>query len=164
MPTKVITLIENKPALQGSSETEDSILSGEHGLSLLVESHNKKLLFDSGASPLIAQNVDSLRMGNSIAGLDAIVLSHGHYDHTGGLAEILKRCKSEIPVHVRPGFFHRKILKRGNKLKDIGVPYNRVELEHLGAHISEGLEQRQILPDFFLTGKIERQPRFSISN
>ena len=86
-------------------------LSGEHGLSLLVESQGKRILFDSGASPLIMRNAEALRVDHALANLDAIVLSHGHYDHTGGLEEVLKKSNHPVPICLRPGLFGYKVRK-----------------------------------------------------
>lgn len=55
-------------------------LIAEHGLSLLIETDNKRILFDMGQSFAFTYNAE--KMNISLEGLDAIVISHGHYDHT----------------------------------------------------------------------------------
>ena len=55
----------------------------EHGLSLLVESGDRHLLFDTGQTGLFVENAKTARV--DISTVDAVILSHGHYDHTGGL-------------------------------------------------------------------------------
>lgn len=55
----------------------------EHGLSYLIEIDNKKWLFDSGQSDLFLQNAH--KMNISLADIEGIILSHGHYDHGDGL-------------------------------------------------------------------------------
>jgi 7,8-dihydropterin-6-yl-methyl-4-(beta-D-ribofuranosyl)aminobenzene 5'-phosphate synthase len=157
MHLKVIALIENKPAFRESSDPGKAILCSEHGLSLFVESQGNRVLFDSGASSLLVQNADALGLGKAIANLDAIVLSHGHYDHTGGLAEILKRSKDKVPVHIRPGFFRRRFRRRASKHKKIGVPYAKQELENLGARLIIEQGPNQIRPGFYVAGKIGRK-------
>jgi len=77
-PLKITILAENQP-LEGTP------LAGEHGLSLLVEQQGRKILFDTGASSLFLRNAQSLGLGAALADLDAVVLSHGHYDHGNGL-------------------------------------------------------------------------------
>lgn len=62
-------------------------LRAEHGLSFWIETNDKKILFDTGQSDLLLDNAKTL--GIDIAQADAIVLSHGHYDHVGGLNRVL---------------------------------------------------------------------------
>lgn len=69
------TLVEN------TSIAED--LGHEHGLSLYIESKNYKILFDTGAGGLFLENAK--KMGVDLGQVDFLVLSHGHYDHGGGL-------------------------------------------------------------------------------
>lgn len=61
----------------------------EHGLSLWIEACGKKLLFDSGADGLFLEN--AARLGIDVGQADFAVLSHGHYDHGGGPARLLRR-------------------------------------------------------------------------
>jgi 7,8-dihydropterin-6-yl-methyl-4-(beta-D-ribofuranosyl)aminobenzene 5'-phosphate synthase len=77
---KIITLIENLVYQQG--------LYAEHGLSIYIESENHKILFDTGQSDLFLSNAK--KIGINIAEIDTLVLSHGHYDHTGGLYPFIK--------------------------------------------------------------------------
>jgi 7,8-dihydropterin-6-yl-methyl-4-(beta-D-ribofuranosyl)aminobenzene 5'-phosphate synthase len=60
----------------------DRYFTGEPGLSYLIETAGKKILFDTGYSGLFLSNAQKMRI--SLFDLDMIVLSHGHLDHTGG--------------------------------------------------------------------------------
>ena len=70
------------------NETGSKNLTCEHGLSLLLTCEGKTLLFDTGASDAFLRNADA--MGTDLDAVGAIVLSHGHHDHTGGLAHVLR--------------------------------------------------------------------------
>jgi len=74
---------------------------GEHGLSFYIEDEDKKILFDTGYSDVFLRNAS--KMGINLLELDYIVLSHGHYDHTWGLAHYLT--------------FYASALKQGQKVK-----------------------------------------------
>lgn len=92
---QVITLLENTTC------RED--LSCEHGLSLYIETGDKKILFDAGQTDLFARNAEKL--GIDLGQVDFAVLSHGHYDHGGGLTCFLEENKT-APVYV-----HREAFK-----------------------------------------------------
>lgn len=73
-------------------------LGCEHGLSLYIETKKHKLLFDTGASPLFAEN--AVKMDIDLSAVDLAVLSHGHYDHGGGLGTFL-RINRQAKVYVQ---------------------------------------------------------------
>lgn len=140
-------LIENRA-------DDDANLPGEHGLSVLVRAHGRQVLFDTGASGNAVTNADALGLGEALAQLDAIVVSHGHYDHAGGLAAVLDHVRRPVPVHVRPGVFEPRLSLRAEAPRAIGVPVDRPSLEAMGAQLVQEAESREILPGFWLTGEI----------
>ena len=73
--------------LADNSVTTAGLLA-EHGLSILVETNDRRILFDTGPGKVLRANAEALSI--HLAPLDAVVLSHGHYDHTGGLADLLQ--------------------------------------------------------------------------
>jgi 7,8-dihydropterin-6-yl-methyl-4-(beta-D-ribofuranosyl)aminobenzene 5'-phosphate synthase len=107
---KIITLIENLVYTQG--------LAAEHGLSVYIETGNRKILFDTGQSGLFIQNAKTL--GIDIEAIDCVVLSHGHYDHTGGLYPFLKANK-KAKVYAKRELFTPKFRKDKTF---IGTPVN----------------------------------------
>ena len=86
---KIITLIEN-------SAISDSF-SSEHGLSLYIETKECKILFDAGQTDAFAINAEKL--GIDLTAVDFAVLSHGHYDHSGGLQRFLQ-INQKAPIYL----------------------------------------------------------------
>jgi 7,8-dihydropterin-6-yl-methyl-4-(beta-D-ribofuranosyl)aminobenzene 5'-phosphate synthase len=98
---RILTLIEN------TRNTKK--LYAEHGLSFYVEINGKTILVDAGASDKFIRNAAKMRA--DLQSLDAAVISHNHYDHTGGLEALLK-IKPDIKVFARKdvaGNYYRKI-------------------------------------------------------
>ena len=86
---RIVTLLENTVC------RED--LACEHGLSLYIETGDLRILFDAGQTDAFAENAEKL--GVDLSQVDLCVLSHGHYDHGGGLKRFLELNKT-APVYV----------------------------------------------------------------
>jgi 7,8-dihydropterin-6-yl-methyl-4-(beta-D-ribofuranosyl)aminobenzene 5'-phosphate synthase len=149
MSVKITTLVDN---------TADSGCLAEWGLSILVEVDGRRVLLDTGASALVVHNARTL--GVSLNSLDYIVLSHGHYDHTGGLLEVLKSSQ-DTRVVAHPHVWHDRYSGRrtGPKL-NIGLPFTRDELKEHGALLELTTEPLQITPRLFLSGEVPLQTDF----
>ena len=91
---KITSLLENT--------TTNEQFKVEHGLSLFIETENCKILFDMGQTDLFAENARTL--GIDLAEVDSAVLSHGHYDHGGGLAKFLE-INDHAPVYISEKVF-----------------------------------------------------------
>jgi 7,8-dihydropterin-6-yl-methyl-4-(beta-D-ribofuranosyl)aminobenzene 5'-phosphate synthase len=145
MEVKITTLSEN-------SATGGCL--GEWGLSMLVEVDGKKILFDTGAGVAAVQNAQI--MGVDLAEIDAIVLSHGHHDHTGGLRDVLRRAAKPLDVIAHPDVWG---LKYGRAPTDktehfAGLPFRRELLESLGAKFNLARKPVRIANGITTTGEI----------
>ncbi len=103
---KVTTLCENL--------TYDRDLLAEHGLSLFLEGDTQTILFDTGQSSVFIKNAAVLDKDLSKA--DSLILSHGHYDHTGGAGYFLDINKKAL-IYIKKEAFINKI----SKLKRVGM-------------------------------------------
>ncbi|MBP3610059.1 MAG: MBL fold metallo-hydrolase [Lachnospiraceae bacterium] len=111
MSFKITTLIENMP-------DTDEKLAYEHGFSVFIEFDGKKILFDTGQTGAFVKNAEVL--GVNLSETDAVILSHGHYDHTGGVPELLKTLEKRTPLYIGKEFFAPKY----KKLEDGSYKYN----------------------------------------
>jgi len=91
---RIVTLVENYSINEN--------IGAEHGLSLYIETEKYKILFDMGQSDLFAVNAEML--GVDLAAVDFAILSHGHYDHGGGLKKFLEINKT-APVYIHKEAF-----------------------------------------------------------
>jgi len=137
-----------------------------HGLSLVITarigSDIRILLFDAGPEAYtIARNGDRLKTPFSEVG--AIVLSHGHWDHGGGLPEALRLVTAAnggkpVPCHVNDGMFVTRAMRlpsgKFQPFEDVSKP---VQLARLGATVISSFDARLIMEDmFYLSGEIPR--------
>ena len=90
-------LVENSARKRG--------LLAEHGLSFLIDIDERKVLFDVGQTDIICHNADFL--GIDLAKINRVVLSHGHYDHTGGLDALFKKA-GRVDLFAHPDAFESK--------------------------------------------------------
>jgi 7,8-dihydropterin-6-yl-methyl-4-(beta-D-ribofuranosyl)aminobenzene 5'-phosphate synthase len=132
---------------------------GEHGFSCLIERGGEKYLFDTGPGMSLAMNLKKLNM--DLQGLDRIFISHGHYDHTGGLLWVAQQAhRTEVVAH--PAIFSRHMLtdpaRPDQPPRYIGCPASQEELERSGAAFTFIDHTHEVAPGiWFLTG-IDRDP------
>ena len=91
---KVTVLAENTACCEN--------ICAQHGLSLYLETENKRILFDMGQDATFLQN--ACRLGIDLSKVDLAILSHGHYDHGGGLEAFL-RCNATAPIYLHEKAF-----------------------------------------------------------
>lgn len=134
-------------------------LLAEHGLSLLIEADGCRILFDTGQGRVLRANVQAL--GISLGRLDAIVLSHGHYDHTGGLALSLEEG-SAAPIFVHPAALAFKYARRNQPPhRYIGLPDTaRRALDRARDRIVWTESATEAAPGIGCTGEIPRAHPF----
>lgn len=126
----------------------------EHGLSLLLETAGRRFLFDAGPSEAAVHNLGLLNVRP--ADLDAIVLSHGHYDHTGGLAAVLAQAGKRLPVYCHPGVFANRFSLTGGTVRFAGMPHVKEHLASLGADFCPVEKPTPLAAGLTISGPIPR--------
>jgi 7,8-dihydropterin-6-yl-methyl-4-(beta-D-ribofuranosyl)aminobenzene 5'-phosphate synthase len=143
----------------------DRYFLGEPGLSFLLETAGKKILFDTGYSGVFLTNAD--KMGISLMDLDFIVLSHGHLDHTGGLVTLIRHlmeAKIEKIKHQVPELIAHPLCF---------YPKEKLPLQNNGSILDEAEVRRQfpvnlsdrpvcITDDLVFLGEIPRTSAFEL--
>ena len=115
----------------------------EHGLSMHVACHGKNILFDCGSSEKTLYNAQKL--GLDLSKLDAVVLSHAHYDHAGGFRFLAQKFPVDR-LYTGPGFFAPKYAESGSCYKNLSAGFEREFVKEKGIvhRCVEGAEE--ILP------------------
>ncbi len=138
---------------------------GQHGISLLVrgkrEGVSRSVLMDVGQNPsALLENFRLMKIDP--AEIDAVVITHCHYDHTQGLAEILKAIgKRDLPVAAHPSVFRLNFIT-APYLRHVGVMRGdgAGELRAAGAELYLTPDPLQLMPGLFTTGEIKRRTDF----
>ena len=129
---------------------------GEHGLAFLIETQAGRVLFDTGQSgTVLLHNLEVL--GVNPATIDALAISHAHYDHTGGLRVLLERVRPGTPLYANADLFRERFSRREGELRSMGLSLTREQLAaRLTLHLSAA--PQEILPDVWTTGEITSRP------
>jgi 7,8-dihydropterin-6-yl-methyl-4-(beta-D-ribofuranosyl)aminobenzene 5'-phosphate synthase len=137
----------------------DSRLRSEHGLSFWIEAEGRKILFDTGQGEALEPNAQQL--GVDLGQTDAIVISHGHYDHTGGLPRVLARSRRAV-LYIHPLAFESKYSRREKAPgRPIGIPEQVAsELLERDHYLTFTRRPTRICSGVSVTGQIPRLATF----
>ena len=134
---------------------------GEHGFSAFVDVNEESILVDTGRGVGILPN--AMVFGKDLKQVKKICVSHGHFDHTEGLPQVLGLARG-AEVHAHPGIFQERISDRkmGEMVikRFVGIPFLREYLEMLGANFRLDAGFREIADGVFLTGEVPRKTSF----
>ncbi len=130
---------------------------GEHGFAAFVETPDFNFLFDTGQGKALVNN--ALALKKDLTSIKFLYLSHGHYDHTGGIENLLK-IKSPLTVYTHKDAFSKRYWSKNNVKIYVGIPFSKAYLESLGANFVYEQEFREIEKGIYSSGEIERKTDF----
>jgi 7,8-dihydropterin-6-yl-methyl-4-(beta-D-ribofuranosyl)aminobenzene 5'-phosphate synthase len=153
MPVKATVLCEN------SVYGNPGVLA-EHGWAVWLETPSGPFLFDTGRGNTLLNNATCLRIPIEAAG--AVMISHHHSDHTGGLLDAVFAMRRDsgrdhVPVYAHPDLFKDSFYQGRDRLSFVGIPHTRGALETNGAHFHLSTGWQQVAPDICMTGEIPRR-------
>jgi 7,8-dihydropterin-6-yl-methyl-4-(beta-D-ribofuranosyl)aminobenzene 5'-phosphate synthase len=134
-------------------------LAAGRGLSVLVEAGGARILFDTGSDDAFLRNASAL--GIDLSGLDLLFLSHGHWDHGGGVPALLRAgLAPRVLLH---GACHgrRRAVDPDGSHRDVGLPWGMELLARAGVEVAFAADcPSEILPGAWSTGGIAERSSF----
>ncbi|MHA2014746.1 MAG: MBL fold metallo-hydrolase, partial [Candidatus Thorarchaeota archaeon] len=153
----------------GSERGDPDYVQGGHGLSMLVTAvvgnERRTVLYDTGPSnALLEHNARALNV--DMSEIEAIVLSHGHWDHFGGLEWALQAIgRHGLPVYVHPRMFYPRSVRRRGLLREtrrrLAVVTSLDRIRELGGAPVDSVEPTFLMDDLFLvSGEVPRETSY----
>ncbi len=152
---KVTAVVENT--------ANQRALLAEHGLAFWIERSDRRILFDTGQGLALAHNAEHLGIDLSTA--RGVVLSHGHYDHTGGLAAAISSFRHTV-IYAHPAAFRERFVRHSNgEVRSVRSPVESFELlgPKVGRIVPTPPHGTELESGIRLTGEIPRRNEFEDS-
>jgi len=145
MKVKITILVENTTPAPG--------FIGEYGFAALVTVDERKFLFDTGSADAIFNNASA--KGIDLAEINDLIISHGHFDHTGAVIPFL-HMGNKKKVYAHSQIFKKRYVVQKEEQKEIGVSFSSQEIRLNGSEFITTDNFTEIHPGVFVTGEIPR--------
>lgn len=152
---RITTLIENEL-------NRDKSLNAEHGISLYVEVDGKKILFDTGQSGNFVKNAEKLNI--DLNDLDYVIISHSHYDHSGGFEKLVQEYDNDFKLFLGEGFFKEKHSLSGDIYRYVGSPFREGFLKEKNIETEYVTSIKYITENAMIITDFERDPEYENVN
>lgn len=127
---------------------------GEHGLSWCLQYSGKQVLFDLGQGMTLRAN--AAQMGVALEVTDAVVFSHGHYDHVRGWRQVADSLR-EVPIFLHPHSLHAKFQKRADgRMDSAGDKAFASAMARSSGRVCALEEPCEVVPGIWMTGEVPR--------
>ena len=149
--TKITALMDNKLSANRA-------MIAEHGLSMLIEKNGKRILFDCGQGKNTLFNTHKL--GISLDNMDAVVLSHSHYDHSAGFRDWAENNNKTKVLYTGINFFEKKYAQNGIKYTDLSVGFDEDFLNTYNIEREVIVDKKEIFDGIWIVGNFPRRYEF----
>ena len=158
----VVKNVQIQVLIENTKNSDEPKLQAKHGLCFVItatiDEDKVKIMMDTGpSSNALLNNVETMNI--NLEEIDVVVISHGHYDHTGSLIEALKQMKKRVPVIGHPTLFNPK-LKIMPHLTLIGAPFRQSDVESVGGVPLLSTTPVKIAKGITTTGEVPRKTTF----
>ena len=144
---KITVVVDNSAA---------GYLRAEHGLAYYIECDGKRIFFDAGQGGALEYNCEKLNIDPLRA--NAFIISHGHYDHTGGIKYLAEHFSDNVKVYIHPSAFEKKYAIDDNKFRYIGINKENIKwIKNKDAHrLFISKQPTEVFKCVWTTGEIPR--------
>jgi 7,8-dihydropterin-6-yl-methyl-4-(beta-D-ribofuranosyl)aminobenzene 5'-phosphate synthase len=162
--TENIDMIESPFDWSEHYRTSKNHLQATHGFSVIVDafSNNRKFrtLYDTGSSSDVLQNNMKI-LGIDPNSIEEIVISHGHWDHFGGLLWLLEQIENEVPVYLHERMLYKRGVRGKFSIRELGKMPDLSEIEEAGGQPILESDPRLIAGgNLLISGSISRTSKF----
>lgn len=133
-------------------------LLAEHGFAAFIEKNEHRILFDTGQGGVLVNN--SAKLGIDLGSIDSLVLSHGHWDHVGGIPDLIEINKKRLKIFAHPDVFAERYYTKNDALRHAGIRSSRLYLESFGVQFEMNTGPKEVVEGMWLTGEVPRKTSF----